>query len=82
MANIIGNKDKEPNYDLSKSIELVCADCGHNVFISAVMFRKISKIVTGTPKDATIPIEVYCCGECGEIQQELLPPELKLKEVE
>ena len=77
MAKIIGEK-KEPNLDLSKSNELICKHCNHNVFIPAIMFRKISKIITGTPNDAIIPIETYCCGECGEICEELLPPELKM----
>ena len=38
---------------------------------------KISKIVTGTPNDAIIPVELYLCGDCGEICEELLPKELK-----
>jgi len=80
MAKILG-ETKEPNLDLSKSTELVCEYCKHNVFIPAIMFRKISKIITGGKSDAIIPIEAYCCGDCGEICEELLPPELKLKEV-
>ena len=32
-------------------------------------FRTISKIVTGTPQDVVIPIEVYLCGECGEVHK-------------
>ena len=32
-------------------------------------FRTISKIVTATPQDVVIPIEVYLCGECGEIHK-------------
>jgi len=42
-------------------------------------FLKVSKIVTGTPNDAIIPVELYLCGDCGEIVQELLPEQLKKK---
>ena len=34
-------------------------------------------MVTGTPQDAIIPVELYLCGDCGEICEELLPNELK-----
>jgi hypothetical protein len=47
------------------------------VFIPGTKFLKISKIVTGTKNDAIIPVELYLCGDCGEINQELLPNELK-----
>jgi hypothetical protein len=86
MSKIIGLNDQgkpakadKPNLDLSKSTELVCKSCGHNVFIPGAMFRKISKLISQTPKDAIIPIEVYLCGDCGEIQEDLLPDELKLE---
>ena len=45
--------------------------------ITGNQFLKVSKIVTGTPQDAIIPVELYLCGDCGEINQELLPKELQ-----
>jgi DNA-directed RNA polymerase subunit RPC12/RpoP len=54
-----------------------CQECGGTVFIPGTKFLKISKIVTGTKNDAIIPVELYLCGDCGEINQELLPNELK-----
>ena len=44
---------------------MVCENCGYDVFIPGTKFRTISKIVTGTPQDVVIPIEVYLCGRCG-----------------
>ena len=91
MAKIIGLDDNPRDsagkrvtekVGLEKSTELVCAKCGHNVFIQGAMFRKLSKIYTGQKNDAIIPIEVHLCGECGTIQQDLLPLELKLKPVD
>jgi DNA-directed RNA polymerase subunit RPC12/RpoP len=85
MAKIIGMNNgggntpppKQPKIDLSKAKEIKCQNCGGTVFIPGTKFLKISKIVTGTPNDAIIPVELYLCGDCGEICQELLPKELK-----
>jgi len=83
MAKIIGMNDggglppQQPKIDLSKATEMKCQHCGGTVFIPGTKFLKISKIVTGTKNDAIIPVELYLCGDCGEINQELLPNELK-----
>ena len=83
MAKIIGMNDggglppQQPKIDLSKATEMKCQECGGTVFIPGTKFLKISKIVTGTKNDASIPVELYLCGDCGEINQELLPNELK-----
>jgi DNA-directed RNA polymerase subunit RPC12/RpoP len=83
MAKIIGMNDggnippQQPKIDLSKATELKCQECEGTVFIPGTKFLKISKIVTGTPNDAIVPVELYLCGDCGEINQELLPKELQ-----
>ena len=40
-------------------------------------FRKISKLVTNKQKDEVLPVELFLCGDCGEVLNELLPPGLK-----
>jgi DNA-directed RNA polymerase subunit RPC12/RpoP len=86
MAKIIGMNDggglppQQPKIDLSKATEMKCQECGGTVFIPGTKFLKISKIVTGTPNDAIIPVELYLCGDCGEINKELLPKELQNKD--
>lgn len=82
MAKIIGKTPEgkpQPTLDLSKSEEVKCQDCGDIVFISSTIFRRIPKLISGTPKDALIPIEVFCCASCGTLIDELLPPELREK---
>ena len=86
MAKIIGMNDggglppQQPKIDLSKATEMKCQECGGTVFIPGTKFLKISKIVTGTKNDAIIPVELYLCGDCGEINKELLPKELQNKD--
>ena len=43
-------------------------------------FRKISKLLTGKPKDEVWPVELFLCGECGEVLNEVLPPGLKVEQ--
>lgn len=86
MAKILGidGKGTKPatptgvNMDMSKSKEMKCK-CGDQVFMQATIFRKIPKLISNTPNDAVIPIEVYLCASCGTILDELLPPELQTK---
>jgi len=82
MAQILGGANSQPNkpqIDFSKATEMECQECKGTVFIPANKFLKVSKIVTGTKNDAIIPVELYLCGDCGEIVQELLPKELQDK---
>lgn len=78
---VVGKNDKgprkNPQIDIKQSKSIVCVHCSGSIFIPAMKFQKISKILTGTPKDAIIPIEVFCCADCGQINKELLPDELK-----
>jgi ribosomal protein S27AE len=63
--------------DLSTSTPMVCPNCGYDVFMGAVKIRKISKLITGTPQDMILPIDVMVCGGCGEVNQELLPEQIR-----
>ena len=82
MAQILGGANSQPNkpqIDFSKATEMECQECKGTVFIPANKFLKVSKLVTGTPNDAIVPVELYFCGDCGEIVEELLPEQLKNK---
>jgi Ni,Fe-hydrogenase III small subunit len=84
MAQIIGDKNqntiKQPKIDISSSTPMVCSECGYDVFINGTKMRKLSRLVTGTPQDMVIPFDVLLCGNCGEVNQELLPAEVRALE--
>jgi len=71
---------QQAKIDLGKSKPVQCSHCGYDVFIDGAKFRKISKLVTGTPQDVVVPIEVLLCGACGEVCEELLPEQMKALE--
>ncbi len=82
MAQLIGNKNQQPQQpkiDLSQAKEITCQNCGGTIFINGNKFLKIPKISAGTPQDVLIPVEVFPCGDCGELCEELLPKEFKTK---
>jgi DNA-directed RNA polymerase subunit RPC12/RpoP len=65
------------NISLDKTAEIVCEECGHNVFQEGLMLRKASKFLAGTEKDALIPLPVFSCSKCGHVNDEFLPEPLK-----
>jgi DNA-directed RNA polymerase subunit RPC12/RpoP len=82
MAQLLGSKGKpqqpqQPKIDLSQAKEITCQNCNGSIFINGNKFLKIPKIAAGTPQDVLIPVEVFLCGDCGEICEELLPKEFK-----
>ena len=91
MAKVVGMGGGKPQkaseqptqqakLDLAKSKPVQCAECGYDIFVDGSKFRKISKLVAGTPQDVVVPIEVLLCGNCGEVCEELLSPQLKVLE--
>jgi hypothetical protein len=83
MAQILGQggqpTPQEP-LDLSKTEPISCKKCGGEVFVQGFAFRKISKILTKKPKDEVIPVELFLCGDCGEVLEDLLVPGIKVGE--
>jgi predicted RNA-binding Zn-ribbon protein involved in translation (DUF1610 family) len=82
MANILGNEStiKQPKIDISSSTPMLCPKCGYDVFIGGTKMRKLSRLVAGTQQDMIIPFDVLLCGNCGEVNDELLPTEVKALE--
>jgi DNA-directed RNA polymerase subunit RPC12/RpoP len=84
MAQLIGNgkqpiQPPKPKIDLSQAKEITCQNCNGSIFLPANKFLTVPKIAAGTPQDLLIPVEVYVCGDCGELCEELLPKEFQSK---
>jgi len=65
------------NISLDKTTVVVCEKCGGNVFRDGLLIRKASKFLTGTPQDALVPIQVFCCAVCGHTNDDFMPKELQ-----
>jgi uncharacterized Zn finger protein len=67
----------QPNINLKDTQPVKCENCTKEIFTEGVMLRKASRFVTGTPKDAIIPIPVFSCAACGHVNSEFLPKQLQ-----
>lgn len=67
---------------LRQSTILKCK-CGHGLFNSATMIRKVSKLlIPGASNDLIIPVQIMSCAKCGEINKDFLPDVLPNIETE
>ena len=68
------------NFSLNDARDMNC-ECGNNVFLPAIRFKKVSRLVTGEANDSVLPIQVYLCTQCSKALQELLPEELREQKI-
>ena len=86
MGNLIGAGDtpnqqqKKIMADLSASKPMLCVGCGYDVFLPAIKLRKISKLMIGSTADQILPLDVFVCGNCGAVTEELLPIQIRTLE--
>ena len=56
--------------DISKADTITCDECGNASFIPAFFLKRISALLSPTGKEAIVPIQVYSCGNCGEVYRD------------
>jgi hypothetical protein len=44
-----------------------CQKCGNSIFIQGYVIKRISAIVSPTGEEVIAPIQVFNCGNCGEM---------------
>jgi hypothetical protein len=59
---------------LQQTTEVSCLECEGTIFEPAFMFRKQSKLLTGSTDDLIVPIQIFTCKQCGNPIEELMPP--------
>jgi len=62
----------QPQIDLTESDTISCDDCGNAAFTPAFFLKKISALVSPTGKESIVPIQVFTCGSCGKVPQNML----------
>lgn len=58
--------------DLSQAETILCEKCGNGLFIQSFFLKKLSALVSPTGQEAIIPLQVYSCGNCGQVPKQLL----------
>ena len=61
-----------PKIDIKQTSPIVCdnQDCGNDIFMPAMKFRTVSKLLAGTQDDQIIPVQVFICTACGNINKD------------
>jgi len=53
--------------DLSDADTMKCQKCENSIFIQGYVIKRISAIVSPTGEEVIAPIQVFNCGNCGEM---------------
>lgn len=70
-------KNNAPKVSIKQSQSIECRECEYDIYVQAVHLRKIPKMLVGSPQDVIIPVDVFLCGQCGTVNLELLPEEVR-----
>ena len=71
----------KPKISLREQPTISCDSCGHKYFREVIYIKMVSKILTGSPEDTTVPFPIYACDACGHINDGFNPFEDELKTV-
>ena len=58
------------NFDITKAEDVSCKSCGANVYETVVTLKKVPADVSPTKKPAVVPIPIFKCCSCGELNRE------------
>ena len=53
--------------DLSDADTMKCQKCENSIFIQGYVIKRISAIVSPTGQEVIAPVQVFNCGNCGEL---------------
>ena len=53
--------------DLTDAETMTCMKCDNKIFIQGYVIKKISAIISPTGKEVIAPVQVFNCGNCGEL---------------
>ena len=64
------------NIDLTHAKDIICEKCGGLGFRQTMMLKKLSPLVSPNGQEAIIPVGVFACEACGNINKEFAEAEI------
>ena len=61
---------QQMNIDMSQTSEMKCDECENLTFKQTIMLRKMSAIVSPNGQETIIPVAVFACEKCGNVNKE------------
>lgn len=65
---------------IKQSKPVVCEKCGNQAFVGGLMFRRVSRLLTGDTEDTVLKFPVLACSACGHVNKEFMPDEIRGEE--
>ena len=60
----------KPKIDLRDQPTVTCDSCGSMFFKEVVIIKRVSKLLTATPKDTDVPFPTYMCVKCEHVNKD------------
>ena len=59
--------------DLKQADTIKCKECGNYLWIQSFILKKLSALVSPTGQETMIPVQVFSCGNCGKVPDNMMP---------
>ena len=66
------NPNAQVRVDLKDAETIKCKSCNNYLFITSFILKRLSALVSPNGQEALIPVQVYSCGNCGEVAEGFL----------
>ena len=66
------NPNAQVRVDLKDAETIKCKSCNNYLFITSFILKRLSALVSPNGQEALIPVQVYSCGNCGQVPKSLL----------
>ena len=67
------NQQQQLNINPDDLTDVLCNKCSNQTFTQVFLFKKLSAVLSPNGKDSMIPLQVFKCDECGNINEEFVP---------
>ena len=58
---------------LAQAESIACEHCANQTFVTVMMMKRISPIISPTGKEAIVPIQTFACNACGFVNEAFSP---------
>ena len=66
-------KQQQVQVDLKQADTIKCKECGNYLWIQSFILKKLSALVSPTGQETMIPVQVFSCGNCGKVPDNMMP---------
>ena len=73
---LMDNQPSSPSISashLAQAESIACEHCANQTFVTVMMMKRISPIISPTGKEAIVPIQTFACNACGFVNEAFSP---------